>query len=426
MKFTTSALVLAGGLACAAPTFAQARVELVPSVSFSSTYDNNLFATQNASRDEMLLVTPSLEGYYESPSVRMQSSYSFDAQRAVGHSVLNMLEARRHGMVETSLKMSPQFRVSFDGRYDLSQSPNELNFETNVLLGRQRSTRWQLTPALEYQLRPRTVVTAQYDFTKEAMAQYVDGQMQVIRVGFDRKQTPLITWGIKYLGRRFANGAGAALPLPTPFGSLNATVVPQSIFNLAPMPVFYSIPAMSQQSQAVLGEVTWTVGPETSFMVQAGPRISSYGSRMPEVLSTFAKQTRLTKIGLDYWQGETIVLGIPGPVKLESSTARVVWAVRRTVEVGAHAGVFHIETLQKAAARVFHTELVGSWSPGGPYTLAASYGMDFQKGDVRSPLLSEKQVVRHVFLVRMTVAPRLSRYTKPRDPNDPASKGDSK
>ena len=102
------------------------------------------------------------------------------------------------------------------------------------------------------------------------------------------------------------------------------------------------------------------------------------------------------------------------------------WPIRRTVEIGAHAGVFHIETLQKAAARVFHGEMVGSWSPGGPYTLAASYGVDFQKGDVRSPLLSEKQVVRHVFLVRLTVAPRLSGSIKPKDPNDPTSKGVSR
>jgi hypothetical protein len=426
MKFTIPALILTIGLASVAPALAQARVELVPSVSLSSTYDNNLFATQNASRDEMILITPSLEGYYESPSVRLQSLYSFDAQRAVGHPVLNMLEARRHGIVDTSFKMTPQFRFSFDGRYDLSQSPNELNFETNVLLGRQRSTRWQLTPAFEYQVRPRTIVSAQYDLTKEAMAQYIDGQMQVIRVGFDRKQTPLLTWGVKYLGRRFANGAGSTPPLQALAG-MSATVVPQSIFTLAPAPVVSTlVGATSQRSHAVLGEVTWTPGPETSFMVQGGPRISSYGSRMPEVLATFSKQTRLTKIGLDYWQGETIVLGIPGPVKLESSTAKVAWPVRRTVEVGAHAGVFHIETLQKAAARVFHGEFVGSWSPGGPYTLAASYGVDFQKGDVRSPLLSEKQVVRHVFLVRMTVAPRLSGSFKPRDPNDPTSKGDSK
>ena len=76
MKSSILAIVLASGLASAAPARAQARVELVPSVSLSSTYDNNLFATENASRDEMILVTPSLEAYYQSPSVTLQSLYS--------------------------------------------------------------------------------------------------------------------------------------------------------------------------------------------------------------------------------------------------------------------------------------------------------------------------------------------------------------
>ena len=425
MKSSILAIVLASGLASAAPARAQARVELVPSVSLSSTYDNNLFATENASRDEMILITPSLEAYYQSPSITLQSLYSFDAQRAVGHPVLNMLDARRHGLIDTAIKVTPQFRFSFDGRYDLSQFPNELNFETGVLLGRQRSTRWQITPAVEYQVRPRTILNAQYDLTNEAMLGYINGQMQVIRAGFERKQSPLVTWGVRYLGRRFANGAGSAFPLPA-FAGMNVIVIPESSFTVAPAPVLDLGGPSSQSSHAVLGDVTWALGPETSLMVQGGPRISSYGSRMPEVLTTFAKQTRLTKIGLDYWQGETIVLGIRGPVQLQSSTAKMAWPIRRTVEIGAHAGVFHIETLQKAAARVFHGEMVGSWSPGGPYTLAASYGVDFQKGDVRSPLLSEKQVVRHVFLVRLTVAPRLSGSIKPKDPNDPTSKGVSR
>src|SRR5437870_3971125 len=173
MKCSILAIVLASGLASAAPVRAQARVELVPSVSLSSTYDNNLFATENASRDEMILVTPSLEGYYQSPSVSLQSLYSFDAQRAVGHPALNMLEAKRHGMVGAGFKISPQLKLSFDGRYDLSQSPNELNFDTGVLLGRQRSTRWELTPAMTYQIRPRTILSAQYDLTSEAMALYI-------------------------------------------------------------------------------------------------------------------------------------------------------------------------------------------------------------------------------------------------------------
>jgi hypothetical protein len=376
-------LSLAIGLTTAAPARAQARVTLVPSMSVSSTYDNNLFTTEVASRDEMLLITPGLEAYYESPSVTLQSLYSFDAQRAVGHPVLNMLQARRHGLVETGWKTTPQLRLSFAGRYDVTESPGELNFETGVLLGRRRASRWQTTPALAYQITPRVILNAQYDLTKESLAESINGEMQVVRTGFTRQQTPRHTWTASYLGRTFQNG-----------------------------PDVY-------RSHALLAGWTWAVAPGVALSVQAGPRVTSYGSRMPEVLATFAKRARLVRIGADYWQGETIVLGIRGPVQLQSTTVKTAWPLRRTIEVGAHAGIFHIETLQKAAARVFHGELVGSWSPHGAYVVAASYGVDFQKGDVRSPLLSEKQVMRHVFLVRMTVAPRWSSAFRPRDPNDP-------
>jgi hypothetical protein len=71
---------------------------------------------------------------------------------------------------------------------------------------------------------------------------------------------------------------------------------------------------------------------------------------------------------------------------------------------------------------VFHPELVASYSPGGPYIIAGSYGIDFQKGDVRSQFLSDREIVRHVFLVRLTFAPRLSRI-RPADPDNPRSKG---
>jgi hypothetical protein len=48
--------------------------------------------------------------------------------------------------------------------------------------------------------------------------------------------------------------------------------------------------------------------------------------------------------------------------------------------------------------------------------------VDFQRGDVRSQFLSDREIVRHVLLVRLTFAPRLSRI-RPADPSDPRSKG---
>src|SRR5688572_6097608 len=144
---------------------AQARMELVPSVSFSTTYDDNIFTTQEASGDMMMLVTPAFEGFYESPNTSLRGLYTFDMQRAVGYSTLNSLQAKRHGMLLTDFQLSPQFRLSLTGRYDVSDRPGDLMFETGVLLGRRRASRYQVTPAIAYRLRPRTTVTAQYDAT---------------------------------------------------------------------------------------------------------------------------------------------------------------------------------------------------------------------------------------------------------------------
>ena len=370
---------------------AQARMELVPSVSFSTAYDDNIFTTQEGSGDAMMLVTPSFEAFYESPKTLLRGLYTFDMQRAVGYSTLNSLDAKRHAMINTAVQATPHFRLSLTGRYDVSDRPGDLMFDTGVLLGRQRARRYQLTPGISFRVRPRTNITAQYDATKEALAD-MRGDMYIARLGISRMQTTRDTWSVNYLGRTFANGA--------------------DMFN----------PAATERSHAVLFGYNRAVAVGTNFSVQAGPRVSSYGNRRPELLANFSRQIRAGRFGLDYWQGETIIMGIRGPVDIQSFSFKSSWPIRRNLEIGAHAGVFDSETLFQGHARVFHPELVASYSPGGPYVIAGSYGIDFQKGDVRSEFLSDREIVRHVLLVRVTFAPRLSRI-RPADPNDPRSKG---
>jgi hypothetical protein len=128
------------------------------------------------------------------------------------------------------------------------------------------------------------------------------------------------------------------------------------------------------------------------------------------------------RLSLDYWHGETIVLGIRGPVRVDSGTARVTWPITRFTEFGIHAGVSDITTLDAREATNYRTTFVGSWSPGGIYTVAATYGLDYQLGDIRRrlflddmPLLVEREIMRHVFRVSLTVAPRFKRSILPPD-----------
>ena len=392
MRRITAVIVFVVVTGAAYDARGQARMELVPSVTFGTTYDDNIFTTQQGSGDTMMLVTPAFEGFYESPHTSLRGLYTFDMQRAVGYSTLNSLDAKRHALLNTAFRINPQFSFSLLGRYDESDRPGDLMFDTGVLLGRQRARRYQVTPALSFRVRPRTVFTAQYDATKEMLGADMRGDMYIARLGVSRMQTTRDVWSMGYLGRTFANAA--------------------DMFN----------PAATERSHAVLFGYNRAVAVGTNFSVQGGPRVSSYQKTRPELLANFSRQIRSGRFGLDYWLGETIIMGIRGPVDIQSFSLKSSWPLSRNIELGAHAGVFDSQTLYQGRARVLHPELVLSYSPGRRYVIAGSYGVDFQRGDVRSEFLSDREIVRHVVRVSLTFAPRLSRI-RPADPTDPRSKG---
>jgi hypothetical protein len=107
-----------------------------------------------------------------------------------------------------------------------------------------------------------------------------------------------------------------------------------------------------------------------------------------------------------------------------SATGRFFVPLRRNVEIGTAAGVFNSVSLVQGRARVYHADVVASWRPKALYAVAASYGADFQHGDIRTSLLNDRDIVRHVFRVELTVAPRLSRTILPTGPGQAASPAD--
>ena len=77
----------------------------------------------------------------------------------------------------------------------------------------------------------------------------------------------------------------------------------------------------------------------------------------------------------------------------------------------------NIPRIQEAQATVYHTSLTSVWT-AQPYILSISYGLDLQRGDIRGIRSADEQVRRGVFLVRLTIAPRLSRVFRPIDDAD--------
>jgi hypothetical protein len=382
MRFVLIGAVVAAPLALPQVARSQSRVTFLPSVSVSSVFDDNPFATTTGSADQMTLLTPGIAGVFATPVVNITGLYSFEMQRSIDHPALNNLDARRHGMLTAAFRQNSKSTLTVDGNYDRTDTAGDLNFVTGLLLERRRAQRWQVGPSMVYQVTPRTIVSAGYTWTNEGIAGTPAEDEHVVRADVTRQLSPRSAASVGYLERHFVDETAA------------------------------------RSSYAPLFGWTYRATPFTRLTLQAGPRLSARGGVAPEVVAAFARKgTHLVGFGLDYWRGESITLGVNGPVEVNSATAQVTSPVIKKVALGLYGGFFNIDTISQGKARVYHGEILAVRSPIGPFVVALSYGADFQRGDVRTSLLSDETVVRHIVRLRLIATPpRLGRSFQPEDP----------
>ena len=372
-------LLVAGVIAASAgDAAAQTRATFIPSVVIGGVYDDNVSARAQADAGQMLQMRPSLEADYESPQISLISLWSFDMQRS-NHSALNELDARRHAMVETKYRKSLMTTFGIQARYDRTDSPGEIDFDSGLVFDRRNAQRWQVSPAVTSRIGERTTVSALYDWTTENLVNDSAGTLHVARTSIARQLSERSSISGGYLGRLFLDSVS------------------------------------EHQSHAALLGWTRQLAQFTTVNLQAGPRWTTYRGLVPEVTASIARDGRTLKTGFDYSHGETIILGVLGPVQIDTAAARITVAPTRKIEFGLRTAASKILTLDERGATVYRGTLVGSWSVGGPFTLAASYSADYQLGDVRRNLFRDEKVLRHVVRLGVTIAPSFSRSFLPPD-----------
>jgi hypothetical protein len=381
-----TSVIVAASACCVAPARAQSHIEAVPSVTIGSIYDNNLFALQQADAGHMLLIRPGLGTAIDTPRLSLGSLFTFDSQHS-NHQDLTMIDARRHADAALKYRTTPMTTLGLIAQYDRTETPGEINIGTGILSERRQATRWEVSPNFARRVREHTSIAGSYAYTAETLVDNGSGRMQMARAGVSQivsTRSSLTGW---ILGRHFAD----------PTDATNGS-----------------------DSVAVLGGWEHQFSPASHLSIQAGPRVSSYRGLQPEVNAGLTRQTPRLKVGIDYSHSETIVLGIRGPVVYNGGGALITWPFRHTMELTSHTAATAIDTLDQHRLTSYRQTFVASWTPGGLYTLNASYGLDYQQGNVRHGVFFDSNVWRHVFGVSVTVAPRYSRSIK--EPDDPAAR----
>jgi hypothetical protein len=387
MKTTAVTIFVTAVSVChAAAAAAQSHLEAVPSVTIGTIYDNNLFAQQQGDAGQILMVRPGLGTAIDTPRLSLSSLFTFDSQRS-NHRDLTMIDARRHGDATFKYRTTAMTTLGLMAQYDRSSTPGEINIGTGILSERRQAQRWDVSPNFAHSLRQHTSIAGSYDYIAESLVDNGTGRMQTGRVGLSQILNERSTATGWVLARHFAD----------PTDATNGS-----------------------DSVAVLGGWDHELSPLTRFSVQAGPRVSSYRGLEPEINAAIARKTPRLGSALEYYHTETIVLGIRGPVVLNGGSALVTWPFRPRMEISSHSAVSAIDTLDQHRLTSYRQTFIASWSPGGFYTFNASYGVDYQQGNIRRNVFTDANVLRHVFGVSVSVAPRYSRSIK--EPDDPAAR----
>lgn len=384
--FAVTLLAAATSAAYATAAAAQSHIEAVPSVTIGSIYDDNVFAEVDGDAGQMVTVRPGLGLAVDTPRLNLSSLFTFDSQRS-NHHDLTMVDARRHADATMKYRTTNATTLGFMAQYDRTETPGEINIGTGILTDRRQAERWEVSPNFSHRFGPHRSITGSYDFMTETLVDNGTGRMQVVRAGLSQILNARSTVTGWVMERHFAD----------PTDATNGS-----------------------DSVAALGGWDHQFSPASRFSIQAGPRVSSYRGLQPEISAGISRETPRLKAGLDYAHSETIVLGIRGPVTYNGGAARVTWPFRRTMEISSHTAATAIDTIDQHRLTSYRQTFIASWTPGGLYTLNASYGLDYQQGNVRRGVFTDGDVWRHVFGVSVTVAPRYSRSIK--GPDDPAAR----
>jgi hypothetical protein len=365
---------------------AQSHIEAVPSVTIGTIYDDNVFAQEQGDAGQVLMVRPGLGTAIDTPRLSLSSLFTFDSQRS-NHRDLTMIDARRHADAVLTYRTTPMTTLGLMAQYDRTSTPGEINLGTGILSERRQAQRWEASPNFAHRFRQHTNIAGSYDYIAESLVDNGTGRMQTARVGLSQILSAKSSAAGWVVARHFAD----------PTDATNGS-----------------------DSVAVLGGWDRQFSPATHLSFQAGPRVSSYRGLQPEISASISRKTPRLASALEYYHTETIVLGIRGPVVLNGGGALVTWPFRPRMELSSHSAVSAIDTLDQHRLTSYRQTFIASWSPGGFYTFNASYGVDYQQGNIRRNVFTDADVIRQIFGVSVSVAPRYSRSIK--EPDDPAAR----
>jgi hypothetical protein len=280
-----AAALLAASILVPAAAGAQGQGFFRVSGSFEELYDDNLFATPVTGTPQSSLISrfgPEIETGYRSIPLVFIARYGFDAERHVDLPELDEVFARQEAAVDLT-RRGRRLVLTAAASYRDTHTPQELNTESLLVIGRAYAQRLTVQPGLAYQITPLTTLRVDHDFSRDGLEGGVSSTTNVPRAGIERQLDPRNRVRIDYRFRHFAFGNGG-----------------------------------EELSHVLTAGWLFAVTPSTSFEIDAGPRRTVGATRVDPELSVALKHTlRQGEISLSYVRTMDTAIGEPGALDVQ-------------------------------------------------------------------------------------------------------------
>jgi hypothetical protein len=330
-------------LATAVPAArAQARLELVPGLSVSQAYDDNVFSRPGGTRDLITRVSPQLTARCTSSRLEARARYGLDMERFQENPELSTPVARQEAGVDARWRASRRATLTLGGAYARTATPGELNDLTGITLQRAPARRLRADASLALALGARTSATIEQGFTHEAIEGGAVDDVFTSGVALQRRLGPRATAGLAYRLRRFSFAGEATL------------------------------------SQALTLRWTRTASRTGRLELEAGPRLSA-GQPGIEMSAGWRQRVGQDELALSVLQTEVAVLGRRGPVTTAGAAAA--WTHRLAAPLTLAVGPSLFRTRDEdLRITVFRLNVDVSWRVTSAVSLVGGHQLAVQSG----------------------------------------------
>jgi hypothetical protein len=410
-------------VAPAAPAAAQSRVVVTPSVSVGWVYDDNLFYQTSAEAERILRFTSGLDLRRETQRTTLDLDVSFDLERFDEHRTLSTPLARQVAFLRTRTQAAPRVVFEFEGGFESTRAPSELNLSTGILTGRRRAYRLHGGPGVVVDVTPTARISADYELYADIVpggTLLVAGQpdaaleslepasrlyTHVAGAQFAQGITPRNELRLDYVARWFVIGderrAGVVAPLLTPGQTIG--------------------------THTALVGWAFRVNPAVRFEAAVGPRLrqGSFGIDGIEAQALLWRQRPSHDVFASYARTVTTAIGLRSLIEVDRALLRGVYRPPFGIQTEGEVG-FYQNTVDEQTVRAFQLSGGITVPIAGPLAIGASYSVDFQRGRFGGALLQpivpgpgpildpNAPLRRTVAMVRVILAPQVRRT--PEDP----------